>query len=61
MDPTSLPNYHLRLKFEAIIILVRNILVQDGLINGTRLIVKEVRRSKAVKTCLFPLETGPLI
>ena len=38
---SGLPNYHLHLKIGVIVMLVRNISVQDGLSNGTKLIVKE--------------------
>lgn len=42
LSPSSLPSYELRLKPNCIIILIRNLSINEGLCNGTRLIIIEL-------------------
>ncbi|XP_070529768.1 ATP-dependent DNA helicase pif1-like [Cardiocondyla obscurior] len=42
LSPTSLPPYELRLRKNCIVMLIRNLSINEGLCNGTRLIIKEM-------------------
>jgi ATP-dependent DNA helicase PIF1 len=44
-NPSSLPPAKLKLKVGALIILLRNLFLAEGLYNGTRLVVKALRES----------------
>jgi len=42
LSPSSLPSYELRLKPNCIIMLIRNLSINEGLCNGTRLMIIEI-------------------
>ena len=42
LEPSSLPPYKLRLRENAVVMLIRNLSIEEGLCNGTRLLVKKM-------------------
>lgn len=61
LNPTSLPKFKIKLKIGAVVMLIRNICIADGLCNGTRLIVRKVTNKLLYCTILTGDKIGEAV
>ncbi|KYM94629.1 ATP-dependent DNA helicase PIF1 [Cyphomyrmex costatus] len=61
LSPPSLPPYELRLKPYCIIMLIRNLSINDGLCNGTRLMITELQNHLLKCMILTGDKTGDIV
>ncbi|XP_070517882.1 ATP-dependent DNA helicase pif1-like [Cardiocondyla obscurior] len=61
LSPISLPPYELRLKKNCIVMLIRNLSINEGLCNGTRLIIKKMENHLLKCQILTGNKTGDIV
>ena len=61
LTPNSLPSHKLQLKEVAIVILLQNINLNDGLCNGTRLIVRKLMNYSINAEIISGYKTGNIV
>uniref|UniRef100_A0A914YXE1 ATP-dependent DNA helicase n=1 Tax=Panagrolaimus superbus TaxID=310955 RepID=A0A914YXE1_9BILA len=56
--PNGFPAYHLRLRENTVVMLMRNLSIREGLCNGTRLLVKKLERNLIIAEKLTNVQEG---
>lgn len=61
LNPSSLPPYELRLRLNAVVILIRNLDIEEGLCNGTRLLISKMANNVLYCTILTGDQAGQVV